>query len=212
MSKVYPDFLGGLIGSTGKVSYYMRYGENIARRKAIGGKSSTSPAAVEQRAKFKTVIKLASVLLTVIRLGFPQRKRGRSPSNEFVRLNKDICTVEGNMVTIDYEHLLCTNGQLLTPEVKVTYDPTSKTFTFEQTTMEEEINCNTDDNVYAVLLEREQALCRLIALHQRGENSSTSVALPQKWEREHVSVYIFAQSIDQKKASRSMYLTMGNEV
>lgn len=208
MSKVYPDFLGALIGSTGKVSYYMRYGENIARRKVIGGKSSNSPAAVEQRAKFGTVIKLASVLQAATHLGFPQRKRGLTVANEFVRLNKDICTVTGDTVSVDYERLLCANGQLHTPEVTVTYSAESQKFLFEQTTTEEERNNSADDKVYAVLLESNQGFCRLTELRQRGESGSTSVTLPKRWDKEHVIVYAFATSADGKLASKSIYLTV----
>ena len=208
MAKVLLDMLGAIIGSVGKVSYYMRYSDNIARRKGAGGKSSNSPAAVEQRMKFGMLIQLATILQTIITQGFPQRKRGLSAANAFVSINKDICSVEGNVLTVDYEQLLCANGQLLTPEVTVTYSTENQKFSFKQTAPEEESNSNADDKVYAVLLESNQGLCRLKTLRQRGESGSTSIALPQRWEKEHVHVYVFATSADGKKASKSMYLTV----
>ena len=144
MAKVLLDMLGAIIGSVGKVSYYMRYSDNIARRKGAGGKSSNSPAAVEQRMKFGMLIQLATILQTIITQGFPQRKRGLSAANAFVSINKDICSVESNVLTVDYEQLLCANGQLLTPEVTVTYSTENQKFSFEQTAREEESNSNAD--------------------------------------------------------------------
>ena len=208
MAKIYADIAGFIIGSIGKISYYMRYSENIARRKNVGGKRSDSPDAVEQRVKFGMLNKLSSVMLTVIALGFVQRKRGLSAGNAFLQLNKDIFTVEGDIITVDYEHLLCANGPLVGPEVEVTYSEGSSTFIFEQTKMEEEVNCSADDKIYAVLLEFDQGFCRLIELRQRGENGVTSIPLPQRWKKEHMIVYAFAMSADQKKASKSMYLTV----
>ena len=208
MSKIFTDFLGILIGSTGNVTYYMRYSDNIARRKGAGRKGSNSPAAIEQRMKFGVLTKLASLLQAIILLGFPQRKRGLTAANEFVRLNKDICTVTGDAVSVDYERLLCANGQLHTPEVTVTYSAESQKFLFEQTTTEEERNNSADDKVYAVLLESNQGFCRLAELRQRGESGTTSVTLPKRWEKEHVIVYAFATSADGKLASKSIYLTV----
>lgn len=44
MGKIYPDLAGAFRGSVGKVSYYLRADENIARRKGEERKASDSPA------------------------------------------------------------------------------------------------------------------------------------------------------------------------
>lgn len=209
MVKVFLDYLGAIIGSVGKVSYYMRYSDNIARRKGTERKASDSPAAVEQRGKFGAIVKLSTVLQPASALGFPQRKRGLSATNAFHQVNKDICTVESNTIMIDYEHLLCSNGSLITPNVTVNYAADTKKYLFEQEEMAEEVNCNADDLVYAVLLESKAGYCRLIELRKRGESGSTSAALPNTWNKEYVFVYVFAVSADKKKASKSLYLTVG---
>lgn len=206
MGKIYPDLAGAFRGSVGKVSYYLRADENIARRKGEERKASDSPAAVEQRKKFGTIVKISSVMLAPIKLGFPQHDRRLSETNVFHKLNKDICTVEGDIVTVDYEHLLCANGPLVVPEVKANYNTGTNKFIFENNAMEQEVNCNTDDLVYAVLLDNEQWFCRVMQLRNRGESGSTSMNLPSTWNIEHVIVYVFAVSADKQKVSRSQYL------
>ncbi|MCB6971341.1 MULTISPECIES: DUF6266 family protein [Butyricimonas] len=209
MAKVYLDYLGALIGSVGKVSYYMRYSDNIARRKGEERKVSNAPALVEQRQKFGMLAHLSTVLQPAIELGFPQRKRGQSARNAFHQLNKDVCTVEGEMVVVDYENLLCSNGSLVPPDVTVSFDAVAGKFSFVQEQMEEEeMGCNADDAVRAVLLECEKGFCRLVRLRKRGEGGSTSVALPKNWNGDNVVVYCFAVSADGKKASTSLYLTV----
>lgn len=208
MAKIFVDMLGAIIGSVGKVSYYMRYSDNIARRKGTERKSSDSPAAVEQRKRFGMLVKLTTDLQPAITIGFPQRKRGLSAGNAFHQLNKDICTVEDNVITVDYERLLCASGSLIIPEVTVSYTAETQKFIFKQTPTEEEVDCNADDMVYAVMLESVLGFCRVVQLRKRGESGSTSMALPKKWSKENVMIYTFAVSADKKKASPSQYLTL----
>ena len=211
MAKIFVDMLGAIIGSVGKVSYYMRYSDNIARRKGAERKSSDSPAAVEQRKRFGMLVELTQNLQPAIVIGFPQRKRGLLARNAFHHLNKDICTVEGDIITVDYEHLLCANGQLVVPDVTVSYQTANSKLAFVQTAMEEEVNCNADDLVYGVLLEKEKGFCRLVQLRVRGEGGSTSAALPQGWKKENLIVYTFALSANKKKASKSQFLELEEE-
>lgn len=209
MGKIYPDLAGAYLGAVGGATYYMLHSNNVVRRKGIPGKASNSPEAVEQRLKFAMLIMLSSALRSAIRLGFPQRKRGWSAANAFLSLNKDICSVEAeNVVTVDYERLFCANGSLLVPDVTASYNSETQKFIFEQTPTEEEVDNNADDAVYAVLLESVLGFCRVVTLRQRGESGSTSVPLPQKWNKENVKIYTFAVSADKKKASKSQYLTL----
>ena len=211
MAKIYPDYLGAIVGSVGKVSYYMRFSANIARRKGEERKVSNAPALVEQRQKFGMLAHLSTVLQPVIEFGFPQRKRGQSVRNAFHQLNKDVCTVENEVVIVDYENLLCSNGSLVPPDVTVSFDSVAGSFSFMQEQMEEEMGCNADDAVRAVLLECDKGFCRLVRLRKRGENGSTSIVLPKNWNGDNVVVFCFAISADGKKVSKSQYLTVETE-
>ncbi len=209
MGQIFPDLAGGYLGSVGGATYYFLNSNNIVRKKGIPGKVSNSPEAVNQRLKFAMLIMLSSVLQSAIRLGFPQRKKGWSVANAFHSLNKDICTVEAkNVVTVDYERLLCASGSLIIPEVTVSYTAETQKFLFEQTEIEEEVDCNADDMVYAVMLESVLGFCRVVQLRERGESGSTSMVLPKKWSKDNVMIYTFAVSADKKKASPSQYLTL----
>ena len=157
------------------------------------------------------LVELTQNLQPAIVIGFPQRKRGLLARNAFHHLNKDICTVEGDIITVDYEHLLCANGQLVVPDVTVSYQTANSKLAFVQTAMEEEVNCNADDLVYGVLLEKEKGFCRLVQLRVRGEGGSTSAALPQGWKKENLIVYTFALSANKKKASKSQFLELEEE-
>lgn len=208
MAKIYPDLAGVFRGSVGKVTYYLRESENIARRKGEGGHSSQSPEAVEQRQKFGLVSALASIMLAAIKLGFPRRKKGLSETNAFHSLNKNVCTVADGVVTVDYERLKCAKGRLVIPEVTVSYDAENSKVLFSQEEMEEEVNCSADDMVYGVLLESKQGFCRLVKLRVRGESGSTSMNLPATWNKDYVVVYVFAVSADKTNASQSRYLSL----
>jgi len=188
----------------------MRYSDNIARRKGEERKVSNAPAVVEQRLKFGMLAHLGAVLQPVVEIGFQQRKRGVSARNEFVSVNKEVCTVVDGTVVVDFEHLLCAQGRLIEPDVKVSFDSTGEMFTFLQEEEEEEegYGCSLDDGEWGVLLECKQGLCRLVRLRARGESGSTTVALPKRWNREDVVVYCFAISADGRKASNSVYMTI----
>ena len=88
MAKIISDPIESYRGRIGKISYYIRESENMARKSSSNAKVSDAPAAVAQRKKFKRLTELTQRLAPVIQLGFPQRKRGLSPANAFMSLNK----------------------------------------------------------------------------------------------------------------------------
>ena len=212
MAKIISDPIESYRGRIGKISYYIRESENMARKSSSNAKVSDAPAAVAQRKKFKRLTELTQGLAPVIQLGFPQRKRGLSPANAFMSLNKGICTEEeDNTVTVDYEQLLCAQGSLMEPEITATYSASTSRITFENTSMEDFGYCNADDKTYAMVLNTRYAGCRVIPLRERGENSSTSVTFPVTWEKGDLKVYIFATSANGKQASPSVCITLAEE-
>ena len=150
MARISSDPIANYRGRIGKISYYIRECENMARKSSSARKISDSPAAVAQRTKFGRLIKLSRELAPAITLGFPQRKRGQSPANAFMSLNKEICTLEDDTLTVDYEQLQCAQGSLTEPDITATYNTSTSKITFENTAMEDLAYCNADDKTYGV--------------------------------------------------------------
>ena len=126
-------------------------------------------------------------------------------------LNKEICTLEDDTLTVDYEQLQCAQGSLTEPDITATYNTSTSKITFENTAMEDLAYCNADDKTYGVLVNTQGGGCRVIPLGERGESGSTSVTLPAKWEKEHVIVYVFATSANRKMDSPSVCITLTEE-
>ena len=65
-------------------------------------------------------------------------------------LNKGICTLEDDTLTVDYEQLQCAQGSLTEPDITATYNTSTSKITFENTAMEGLAYCNADDKTYGV--------------------------------------------------------------
>lgn len=158
--------------------------------------------------KFAELGILALAMSPACEVGFPRRKRRWSPENAFVSCNKDICSVVEGTVEVDYGRLVCSKGRLQLPDASATLNAESGKIIFSQTGMEVDSNCYPDDRVYGVLLEKEQKLCRLVALRERGESGSTSVTIPGTWKAESVEAYAFAVRADGKMASDTLHVNI----
>ena len=88
-------------------------------------------------------------------------QRGQSPANAFMSLNKEICTLEDDTLTVDYEQLQCAQGSLTEPDITATYNTSTSKITFENTAMEGLAYCNADDKTYGVKCPP----CRLYKYH-----------------------------------------------
>jgi len=212
MAKIYPDLAGGYKGSVGGATYYFWKGDNIARKKGVPGRQSKSEKSVEQRMKFTELGLWALAMESVSKVGFPQRYRKWSPSNAFISCNKNNCSVREGMVVVDYEHLVCSKGRLILPEVSASLNAGDGVVNFSQTGMEVDSNCYPDDQVYGVLLEKELRACRLITLRKRGEDGSTSTSIPATWNTGNMAVYAFAVRADGKMASGTLHVNLGSDV
>ena len=76
MARISSDPIANYRGRIGKISYYIRECENMARKSSSAGKISDSPAAVAQRTKFGRLIKLSRELAPAITLGRRYANRG----------------------------------------------------------------------------------------------------------------------------------------
>ena len=87
-------------------------------------------------------------------------------------LNKEICTLEDDTLTVDYEQLQCPQGSLTEPDITATYNTSTSKITFENTAMEDLAYCNADDKTYGVLVNTQGGGCQVIPLGERGESGS----------------------------------------
>ena len=99
--------------SVGNVTYYIMHGKTFARAKVAHVKNAKTPKQLRHRATFTMLVQLARVLIETTRTGFPEKAKGRSSSNEFVRANKNFVEVDENYeATIDLEKLQVSGGKL----------------------------------------------------------------------------------------------------
>lgn len=201
--------LGKVRKSVGNITLYYTRKKNIVRAKVFGRKDNPSLIVLEQRAKVRLLGQIGRRLLAVIRRGFVGVGNGTT-SNAFVSINMQKVTVDADMkATLDFTQLKVASGILFTPQVRVEYDAETSNYVFDQAGQEnEEGFASSDDKVYGVLVESELLRVRLITLKARGESGTTMAALPAEWETEHVHVYCFAMSHNERMASDSVYLTV----
>ena len=168
MAKFNSYLLGKVRKSVGNITTCIFNKENIAKAKIFSRKDVKTPEILAQRAKMKAIVSIARKLLPVIRKGF---------------------VGVGYTATVDFERLLCASGPLYTPKVSVSYDESTKMYSFTQEMQDDEgdgFSC-ASDKVYAALYETALSRTKLVTLRERGENGNTSVSLPEDWDpaKEH---------------------------
>ncbi len=210
MAKFNSYLLGKVRKSVGNITTCIFNKENIAKAKIFSRKDVKTPEILAQRAKMKAIVSIARKLLPVIRKGFVGVGRG-STSNAFTSLNISRVEVdEKYTATVDFERLLCASGPLYTPKVSVSYDESTKMYSFTQEMLDDEgdgFSC-ASDKVYAALYETALSRTKLVTLRERGENGSTSVSLPEDWDPAKVHAYCFATSKNGRMASDSRHLAI----
>lgn len=208
MGKIYPDFVGAFTNSVGGTVYYVRNGQNFVRRKGVPKKAPTF-LQEKQRAKFGMLVKLALLLQEAIRIGFLPGKRGWSEINFFVRKNKDICRMEEDGgFSVNYEKLVCAEGNLRVPDAEVALDRGDHGVRFECGEMEMDKDALPDDRIMGVVFDTKNGFCRCVELCERKEGGATSISLEDSWELDTLAVYVFAISGDGKRVSDSVYLPL----
>ena len=206
MGKIYPDLVGAFTNAVGGTVYYMRCGKNVVRRKGVRRKKQTA-LQERQQVKFGALSRLAMLLKEVITMGFVQRKQGVFDVNVFVQKNKDICRVEEDgSISVNYERLVCSEGNLRVPVAVAMLDEGDHGLTFECEEMEPDKDALPDDRIMGVVFDTVNGFCRCVELCERQEGGATSVTLDEYWSLEALAVYIFAVSKDGHRVSDSVYL------
>ena len=179
--------------SVGNVTYYIMHGKTFARAKVAHVKNAKTPKQLRHRATFTMLVQLARVLIETTRTGFPEKAKGRSSSNEFMRANKNF-VVSGGKLPCFFE-------------VTVTYNADGRMLTFQQETQSNSLlNSDPKDLLYASILETKTNLSGIVSLRARGESGVTSIELPEIWTVENCNVYLFATSENGYLASPSQHV------
>lgn len=207
MGKIHPDLAGAFTRTIGGTVYYMRYGENLARRKGVQSENRKfSDAQVLQQSKFGLLNTVGCSMRDVVEAGFPQRKRNQSGVNVFVQENRQVCEeLEGGEVALNYEALSCAKGSLHPPFVQVSRGEDGITFT-NRAAAERTSSMQGDDKVMVVVFDPVGGFCRFQELCRREEETTVTVTLPDYWQQETLVFYAFAVNAEGTRASKSLYL------
>ena len=182
---------GAFTNSLGGTVYYVRNGENFARRKGVRRKKKFTDLQQIYQQKFSILNKLGSRLKEVVDIGFPQRKLTQSGINMFVRANMEIFSVtEEGELTIDLGRMLCAQGRLIVPSLSVEQAEDKLTFTLAPS--EPERYAMPDDRVMALVFEPERVWFRCGEIGVRGKAGKMVFTIPPRWKSTDVRVYVFA--------------------
>ena len=166
--------------------------------------------------------KLTRSLLPTINTGFLELKKHNSPVNAFMKKNvKTLCTAEREkssgdiLLTYDFLVMKVAGGSLDEAEVTATVDLEAGTVRFQQEAVVIEGGLARDDDQYYACLfsagnegdEEENAFRSLrVKLRERHESGDTVVAIPARWNKLLLFVYVYATRADGKFSSPSTRL------
>lgn len=191
MGKIFPDMAGAFTNALGGTVYYVRNGENLARRKGGGSKKKFTDLQQLQQAKFAILNALGNRLREVVDVGFPQRKPTQSGVNMFVRANMDICSVtEEGELAVDLGRMLCARGRLVVPALSVEQAEDRLAFTLAPCRPER--YALPDDRVMVLVFAPEHRWFRCGEIGVRGKAGKMVFTIPPHWKTREVRVYVFA--------------------
>lgn len=209
MAIIYPDLAGAFRRSIGGTVYYMRFGENLVRRKGVPKEDRENSVKQEkQQQRFKVINILGAVVKNVVDIGFPGRKRKLTGVNMFVHVNTQVWQEVEDEIAVDFSKLLLAQGSLLIPTVTVAFDEETRSLLFNCSKTEAEINARENDRIFWVVIDPKNGFCRSRELCERGTGGDYTLTLPDTWAVKEVQIYVFALSNDGKQASKSVYLAL----
>lgn len=201
--------LGDVKNSVANLTMYNNKGVSIVRSKPLNVRNPRTPKQLTQRAKMGILTHLSSGFLPAITLGYAKLPGLLQASNQFVKENLGVVTVdEAHKATVDFTKLSCSSGGLKRPLVAVSFRLEDSQFVFTQTAQEQTLTCSPTDVVYAVVYEKEQCESEVYKLKMRSENGESVFRLPQDWKTDNCEFYAFACSENGKQSSKTSYLTL----
>lgn len=217
MAEIKSDLASELHGKIGDKLY-----RTLATGKIVVTPPSKEPTFMDKKDKEKRDTRMkgyggsshfSAVVNDAIKIGFPREKRGEQPMGKFMQHNaKVLCKSEkdeqGNMTRVyNFKLMVVAAGNLLRPNVAVTFEKATGTLTFTQEADQRGgTRANPDDKIYALIIDGKNEDAEFITLRDRSENGVTTFIVPDWWDKDNIFVYAFAATSTKKKASPSICL------
>lgn len=194
--------------SFGNVTTCMNRGLKVLKTKVTFVNDPKTIAQQKQRLRMRKLVDLSVVFAAASKLGFPRRQDGETPYNAFVRKNKAAVNVSDELeVTIDYEHLACSDGTLQVPGMSVEKKAETHQLTFSHTVTEYEVDALPDDVIYTAVYEKNRNKVRLYRLDKVSDTEPVTISLPENWDLDQVVIYVFTLSNNKHTASKTVVVS-----
>lgn len=191
--------------SFGNVTTCVNRGLNVLKTKITFVNDPKTIGQQKQRLRMRKLVELSVVFAAASKVGFPRRQDGETPYNAFVRKNKTAISVSDELeVTVDYEHLACSDGTLQVPAITVEKKAETHQLTFSHTVTEYEADALPDDVIYAAVYEKNRNKMRLYQLDKVSDTEPVTITLPDNWDLDQMVIYAFTLSSNKHTASQTV--------
>lgn len=188
--------------SFGNLTTCFSRGRNILRLKTTTVRNPRTIDQQIQRTRWRELTRLSSAFRPAVQLGFPARPVEETPYNTFVRMNTEVVQVSEELkVTVDYEKLVCSQGNRIVPQMVVEKDVENRRLTFKHTPGSYGPDADPADRIYAAIYEKELNLMELYPLNNRKDTEPAVVTFPTDWKVENMVIYVFVLSANRHIAS-----------
>jgi hypothetical protein len=209
MGKQLGGINGPYMGKIGNVVGYQWRGMWVTRAMPAEFHDAKSERQLEQRGRFKAMVRFAARLKDILRIGLNQSamKLHKTECNYFQMINKDRLSWNGEDLNVDYEHLRLSEG----PVAPVAFHIESEELRIKNEELviafeknPEHRNCSSSDHVYvaAICGGRCEAVLSLPVYRRMGK---ITISLPTTWDGEEVHLYGFVQD-SAGRCSESTYI------
>jgi hypothetical protein len=207
MGTISKGILGGFSGKVGTVIGGSWKGIDYMRSRAASVSTPNSPAQLDQRARFGTVMKFLQPLTAFLRIGFKNQAIKMTGFNAAMSYNfSHAITGTYPAYEIDYANVLVSEGSLpeaLNP-IAVSTTAGEIDFTWEDNSSEAEAMA--DDKVILVVYNPvKKRVVNVVGGNTRISGSQT-ITLPDSFSGDEVQCYIGFQSANQSALSNSQFV------
>ena len=152
MGKQQSGFNGGFSGRLGNVVGYNWRGRWCVRTLPGDFHDARSEQQLEQRRLFTEMVRFAGSARRVLRIALDEASRnvGLTPSNYFIRMNKECFALQDGELTVDLPELRLSDGPVapVAFDAPQLLDDTTVSISFEKNPLHR--NCSQDDEIYIV--------------------------------------------------------------
>ena len=207
MATILNGITGGFSGKVGNIIGGSWKGIDYMRSIAPSVSNPRTPAQVEHRAKFATIVQFLKPLTAFLRIGFKSLAIKKSGFNAAMALNfKNVIIGTYPAFDIDYSKVSVSQGNLAGPLNPTTVSATagSVQFTWEDNSWETDASAD-DQAVLVVYNPARQAAVSVVGGITRAVGSQT-ITLPDSFAGDEVQCYIAFINANQSAISTSQYV------